>query len=265
MPVRDQPRRLVAGVATVLAFVPVGWLGSAALFGGTERRASPGPGVAGAPAPADGSTRFRLAAARARRAPHTTLAAHVRGRRIQLYRHPHRRSQHTPLPARPGMPLVMLVTGRERRWVRVQPPTRPNGSVAWVRAKRVHLRTVEWRLRIDLERHTVTTWRGARRISVHPIGVGQSVTPTPRGRYYLTDLVQPSDPDGLYGSFAFGLSAHSDVLSSFGAGDGQIGLHGTNHPEVLGSDVSHGCIRVDNSVIESFARHFPLGTPVRIV
>jgi hypothetical protein len=253
-------RRRLASVGLVLAFVPVGWVASAAVFGGEDGgRTSTAGGVS------TSAVRFRLADARARRAPHTTLAAHVRGRRVQLYRHPHRRARHALLQARRGQPLVLLVTGRERRWVRVQPPTRPNGSVAWVRARRVELRTVEWHVKIDLERHTVTTWRGARRISVHPIGVGRSATPTPRGRYYLTDLTRPTDPDGLYGSFAFGLSAHSDVVTSFGTGDGQIGLHGTNDPAGLGTDVSHGCIRVSNTVIESFARHFPLGTPVRIV
>jgi lipoprotein-anchoring transpeptidase ErfK/SrfK len=162
------------------------------------------------------------------------------------------------------MPLVMLVTRRRADWVKVQLPTRPNLSEAWVRERDVRLRHNEWRLRIDLSAYRVYTYRGDRLISEHTIGVGKSVTPTPRGRYYLTDLVKPEDPDGLYGSYAFGLSAHSDVVTSFGTGNGQIGIHGTNDTSTLESRVSHGCIRVGNSVIESFARHLPLGTPVRI-
>jgi hypothetical protein len=255
-------RRRIAGVAAVLAFVPVGWVASAALFG-DDAPSSRAPAATTASA-----THFTPAAARAHPAPHTSLAAHAKRTSVEVHRHPRRRSRHETLAARElddqRLPLVMLVTGRRRAWVRVQLPTRPNHSSGWVRESDVRLRTVEWRLRIDLSDHTVTTWRGTRRISVHDIGVGRSVTPTPRGRYYLTDLIRPTDPGGLYGSFAFGLSAHSDVITSFGDGDGQIGIHGTNDDSGLGTDVSHGCIRVENSVIESFARHLPLGTPVII-
>jgi lipoprotein-anchoring transpeptidase ErfK/SrfK len=97
-----------------------------------------------------------------------------------------------------------------------------------------------------------------------PIGVGRAVTPTPTGRYYLTDLLRPPDPRGFYGPYAFGTSAHSRVLTSFAGGDGQVGLHGTNLPGALGHDVSHGCIRVTNDVITRLARTLPLGTPIVI-
>jgi lipoprotein-anchoring transpeptidase ErfK/SrfK len=54
------------------------------------------------------------------------------------------------------------------------------------------------------------------------------------------------------------------VLFSFGGGPGQIGLHGTNAPRLLGRDVSHGCVRMRNQAITRLARMLPLGTPVRI-
>lgn len=254
-----RPLRAAAGVATALAFVPVGWVVSAALFGGKDARG---------PAEAAAAARFDPSAAMARPERHTTFAAHVRGERIRVHARPRGGSRSRSLRARVlegrTLPLVMLVERRRRGWLEVQLPTRPNHSTGWVRSHAVRLRQNEWRLRVDLSDHTVTTWRGARRISVHRVAVGRSVTPTPRGRYYLTDLIEPPDPDGLYGPYAFGLSAHSDVLTSFGSGDGQIGIHGTDDASVLGTDVSHGCIRVGNSVIESFARHLPLGTPVTI-
>ena len=65
-------------------------------------------------------------------------------------------------------------------------------------------------------------------------------------------------------SFAFGLSGFSETLTSFRGGDGVIGIHGTDEPEALGTDVSHGCVRVDNDVITSMAGLIPLGTPVII-
>jgi lipoprotein-anchoring transpeptidase ErfK/SrfK len=72
------------------------------------------------------------------------------------------------------------------------------------------------------------------------------------------------DRAGAYGPYAFGLSAHSNVLYSFGGGPGQIGLHGTNNPASLGTNASHGCIRISNAGITKLARLLPLGTPVTI-
>ena len=261
-------RRQLAGIAMVLAFVPVGWILSAALFGGDDGRGATRTSVQGAPDVSGRPSIFRATAARARRARHTSLAAHVSGAEVAVFEHPRDKAKKTELKQRTldgkKLPIVFLVETKRPKWLRVQLPTRPNLATGWVKASAVKLRTVDWRVRVDLSSKTVTTWRGSRRISVHPIGVGRSVSPTPRGRYYLTDLIKPPDPNGLYGAYAFGLSAHSDVLTSFGSGDGQIGLHGTNDPSTLGSEVSHGCIRVSNDVIESFARHLPLGTPVTI-
>ncbi len=71
-------------------------------------------------------------------------------------------------------------------------------------------------------------------------------------------------PNTAYGVFAYGLSAHSDVLTEFGGGDAQVAIHGTNEPSAIGKDVSHGCVRVLNSVIEEVSK-LPLGTPVYII
>ncbi|MGI8623880.1 MAG: L,D-transpeptidase, partial [Solirubrobacteraceae bacterium] len=149
-------------------------------------------------------------------------------------------------------------------WRNVQLPERPNHSSGWLRARDVRLTQTAWRLQVELSRHRILLWRGRRLVSRHPIGVGKAVSPTPRGLYYFTDLVKPPNPNGLYGTFAFGLSAHSKVITRFGAGDGQIGIHGTNDASGLGKNVSHGCIRVADSVIRAYARHLPLGTPVVI-
>ena len=97
------------------------------------------------------------------------------------------------------------------------------------------------------------------------VGVGRAVTPTPSGTYYVVSRIRPLDPGSVYGAFAFGLSAHSNVYARFGfGGDGRIGLHGTNDPSGVGHDVSHGCIRMTNAAILRLARLLPLGTPVAI-
>jgi len=80
------------------------------------------------------------------------------------------------------------------------------------------------------------------------------VLPTPHGTYYLVELLKQPDPYGLYGPYAFGLSAFSNVLFSFGGGPGEIGMYGTNNPSALGTDVSHGCIRISNDGITKLAQ-----------
>jgi lipoprotein-anchoring transpeptidase ErfK/SrfK len=51
-------------------------------------------------------------------------------------------------------------------------------------------------------------------------------------------------------------------------GHGQVGLHGTNQPELLRAHrsrrVSHGCVRMRNDHARTLARLLPVGTPVDI-
>lgn len=43
-----------------------------------------------------------------------------------------------------------------------------------------------------------------------------------------------------------------------------IAVHGTNHPELLGQPVSHGCIRMTNEAARRLYHDAPVGTPVII-
>jgi lipoprotein-anchoring transpeptidase ErfK/SrfK len=77
-------------------------------------------------------------------------------------------------------------------------------------------------------------------------------------------LLETPDSTSVHGPYAYGLSGHSDVLSEFNGGDGEIGLHGNNDASVLGKSVTAGCIRMDNEQISKLAKMLPLGTPVEI-
>jgi lipoprotein-anchoring transpeptidase ErfK/SrfK len=134
-----------------------------------------------------------------------------------------------------------------------------------VRDRDVTLSLNPYQVVVALRAHTLTVYKAGRIIERQQAGVGRTVLPTPHGLYYITELLRQPDVTGPYGPYAFGLSAHSNVLYSFGGGSGQIGIHGTNEPWALGSNVSHGCIRITNAAISQLARMLPLGTPVRIV
>jgi len=167
-------------------------------------------------------------------------------------------------PNRYGFPRIFLVkrVGPER--LQVYLPMRPNGSTGWVRRRDVAVLADVYRLRINLRRHRYSLLRRGAVIDRGRIGVGRAVTPTPSGVYFVTELFRLTRPDGVYGPYGLGLSAYSNVLHEFAGADGQIGIHGTNDPAGIGTDVSHGCIRLANAGITRLARVMPLGTPVQI-
>jgi hypothetical protein len=262
---RPRARSFAFGVATVLASTMVGLLLAPALFGeGNHATSLP-------PVPATGTPRF---SARAAKVPtlskYSTIIATSRHRRLRVYRSRGNDARLVGVLQRRvfngrHIPLVLTVTDhRHKGWFRVRLPVRPNGATAWIRRRDVRTSATNWRVTVQLRRHQILVHHGGVLVLSKPIGVGRSLSPTPTGDYFVTDLVRATDPQGFYGPYAFGLSAFSTVYTSFGGGDGQIGVHGTNAPQALGTDVSHGCIRVRNSVIRKLARELPLGTPVRI-
>lgn len=162
--------------------------------------------------------------------------------------------------------LVLLVKAlRTDGWLQVLLPVRPNGSTGWIHAGDVVLSNDPYRVVVQLRAHRVVAYRGATTVLSVPAGIGKASTPTPGGGYYLTQLFQTPNPDGAYGPYAYSLSGFSEVLTTFKGGDAIIGLHGTNQPQLVGTDVSSGCIRVRNDAITKLAHLLPLGTPVTIV
>jgi lipoprotein-anchoring transpeptidase ErfK/SrfK len=171
-------------------------------------------------------------------------------------------------PTRPAAnaPQVFLVArdqpiaGR----VEVQLPVRPNGSTGWVRMSDVSLARVSYHVLVELGRRRITVSNGALTVYQGAVAVGATATPTPTGHYYVRVLIRAPDPHTVYGPFAYGLSSHSDKLSTFNGGDGEIGIHGNDDASVLGRNVTHGCIRMDNAQITRLAQLLPLGTPVDV-
>jgi len=166
------------------------------------------------------------------------------------------------------IPVVFYVKGREHDADRVEVylPVRPNGSSGWVDASDVIVQNMPYRIEVGITEHRLRVFREDEQILDEPVGVGRAEVPTPGGIYYLKELLKPPNPNGAYGVYAYGLSGFSNVLQSFNGGSGVIGIHGTNEPDKLGTDVSHGCIRLHNDVITRMVEEIglPLGTPVEI-
>ncbi len=89
------------------------------------------------------------------------------------------------------------------------------------------------------------------------MAVGTGSTPTPTGNYFVDGTVQVPDPSGPYGAYQMSVAAFSDVHYSFGGGIGQIAIHGTNDPALLGTPASNGCVRMTNDDITLLANAAP--------
>ncbi len=167
-------------------------------------------------------------------------------------------------PSESGAPLTFLVTQQQGANLKVLLPTRPNGSTGWISAKVVTVAADPYRIVVQLGAHRLVAFIRNAFVLDAAIGVGTRTTPTPGGRYYIKELLKPSNPNGPYGPHAYGLSGFSNVITEFAGGDGVIGIHGTNESQLVGTDVSHGCIRLKNDDIEKLVPLLPLGTPVEI-
>jgi len=162
-------------------------------------------------------------------------------------------------------PRTLLAINTEGDWFQALLPMRPNGSTGWVKASEVTSGASNFEIRISVSRHYLALLDQGKVVLEAQVAVGKPETPTPLGKFYVTDPVDlQSRPNGAYGAYALGLSGYSEVLKSFNGGPGQIAIHGNGQPDTIGKDVSNGCIRVINDQILAIAKAVPLGTPVTI-
>lgn len=163
-----------------------------------------------------------------------------------------------------GAPVVLLVVATQPGWVDAYVPIRPKEATAWVPAADVVMSTVPCHIEVSLGAHRLVRYCNNTPTFSAPIASGAAGAPTPTGSYFVAYVVRVSDPGGPYGPWALGTSDFSDTYDSFEGGPGQIGIHGTDEPWVVGSFASHGCIRLYNQDIAVLAPQVLPGTPVEI-
>lgn len=250
---RSPVARLVAVLAVLAAL---------ALSGCSTGGSSPSAAASAVPAP----VRSQLAAAAGFGTGTESIVIRAKGPSLNIYFSPVAKTPMSRLsnPNEAGAPRVLLVVNQVPGWYRVLLPVRPNGSHGWVKATDVTASKTAYHVTVARAAHTITVTNGKTPVLTAPVAIGTSDTPTPGGEYFITELLQPPNPTGAYGPYAFGLSGFSTTLASFDGHEPVIGIHGTNQPAYIGHDVSHGCIRLSNANIRKLAAILPLGTPVSI-
>ncbi|MDY7100957.1 MAG: L,D-transpeptidase [Actinomycetota bacterium] len=162
-------------------------------------------------------------------------------------------------------PQVFLVTATHGAWLRVQLPIRPNHTEGWILRDQVELRSIDHRIVVDVSDRTITVVDGQQVVAQSSVVVGRQGTPTPYGRFFVTDALALPNPHGVYGPYILALSARSEALQSFNGDEPIIAIHGTNRPGLIGTAASNGCVRLPNELITQLITTVPLGTPVDVI
>jgi hypothetical protein len=92
------------------------------------------------------------------------------------------------------------------------------------------------------------------------VGIGAVRTPTPIGRFGVTDKLTGLNP-AAYGCCILALSAHQTHLPLGWPGGDRIAIHGGGG---IGAATSNGCLHATEFVLRRLMRLVPLGTQVVI-
>ena len=150
------------------------------------------------------------------------------------------------------------------RWLHVRLPGRPNGHTGWIRRSGTVRAVTHWHIVVYPSRRRVTVYRAGRPVRSFKAVVGKPSTPTPPGQFFVEESIALRAGD-VGAPFALALSARSNVFQEFDGGPGQVGLHGlSNVGGVLGTAVSHGCVRLGNDMMRWLAVRIGPGVPVTI-
>lgn len=164
-----------------------------------------------------------------------------------------------------GEPLTAWIQDRSSngRYGKVAVPYSRSRATGWMRIAGLELSNTPFSVRVELSRHLITVIRLDKVIMRFPAATGAPGSPTPSGRYFVTDRVAIT-PGGSFGSYAFGLSGVQPNLPAGWSGGDQLAIHGTSAPSSIGTSASAGCLRVGERALDRLKPLLRLGTPVTI-
>jgi hypothetical protein len=161
-----------------------------------------------------------------------------------------------------GSPTVVWAAEQRGRWLGVVASAVGNNRIAWLDVARDHPKM--WRsqlsLHADLSARALELRRGSHVLQRMSIGIGSATTPTPVGRFSVTDKLIPGRGLSFYGCCLLALSGHQSHLRPGWAGGDRIAIHGGS----VGGAASAGCIHANDADLKRLMKVVPIGTPVYI-
>lgn len=275
---RRSIRFLVAAVVAVSASVPVALAGAESATGGSTQGAAAaaparigGPGASTATVESVASSiraaEQVAAAARADAVPPAEIVQVRAGHTLALRARPHGpKSAEVAQATEFGSPQTLGVVRRHGRWLGVTTPALPNGRLAWVdsRDPGLALDRTRWSIHADVSRRLIVLRRDGRTVRRLDVAVGRPETPTPTGRFAVTDKLSGGRFSPYYGCCVLAISATQPHTPPGWTGGNRMAIHGTSDPGSIGSAASAGCLRASDDDLQVLMDRVPLGTPVVI-
>ena len=145
----------------------------------------------------------------------------------------------------PGRRYRVLLPDSRSGWIHAAP-----GTFALSRARIT--------LDVDLSSRLLRVHRGNRVTRVIRVGTGAPATPTPIGRFTVTDKLDGAAYSPVYGCCILALSAHQTHLPAGWTGGNLIAIHGGS----TAGAISNGCLHAATADLRYLMHVAPLGTLV---
>lgn len=163
-----------------------------------------------------------------------------------------------------GSPQVLWVVERAPGWLGVISPIAGNGRVGWIPRAATSLSRTTWELRASLSSRKLTVIEDGKVLRRYTVAIGAPDSPTPTGRFAVTDRLATHDASGPYGCCIVALSALAPHAIQGWDGGNRIAIHSTPGNPGIGKAITHGCLHLTMAEARWLLYHVPLGTPTMI-
>jgi lipoprotein-anchoring transpeptidase ErfK/SrfK len=165
-----------------------------------------------------------------------------------------------------GSARVLSVTRRSGHWLRVSTADLQSGRDGWIdaNAPSITISKTPVEIVIRLGTKTLELRRADQVLRRFTVGVGAPESPTPTGRFAVTDELAGPSYSPVYGCCILALSVRQTRLPAGWTGGDRIAIHGTNVASTIGNALSSGCLHATDADLRYLMRLVPLGTPVTI-
>jgi lipoprotein-anchoring transpeptidase ErfK/SrfK len=96
------------------------------------------------------------------------------------------------------------------------------------------------------------------------VAVGAPESPTPLGRFKVTEKLSGEPYGGVYGCCILAINARQHRLPAGWTGGNRVAIHGTPELSSIGQAVTAGCLRVDERPLRRLMQSVPVGTTVLV-
>lgn len=120
------------------------------------------------------------------------------------------------------------------------------------------------RIVVSFPDHKLALLEGDRVIKIYDVAVGAPVSPSPTGEFQIAQRLE--NPTYYRPGVVIGPGASNPLGPRWiGLNTKGFGIHGTNRPNSVGKNASHGCIRLRNHDIEDLFARVQVGDRVSLV